>query len=167
MGDFICLWQKLGLLRTMNHCICLGQTLGLWSTGSCLATMLVVGPHYFKLRTLPVHFVSCVTSFAYYVYQICFLHIMYILWPPITNQYVAFAETYTKRNPWLIGVWGRTPWVVTPALSFETAVEVRPHALVNHTVCLLCQGFIIFMYMNKILMKTKTKKFNFWHYVLT
>ncbi len=31
---------------------------------------------------------------------------------------------------------------------------VRPHATVNHMVFFLFHGFIIFMYINKILMKT-------------
>ncbi len=32
---------------------------------------------------------------------------------------------------------------------------VRPHAPVNHTVVFLCHGFIKFMYINKILTKTR------------
>ncbi len=36
-----------------------------------------------------------------------------------------------------------------------TTRGVRPHAPVNNTVFFLCHGFINFMYINKILMKTR------------
>ncbi len=45
-----------------------------------------------------------------------------------------------------------------------TTRGVRPHAPVNHTVFFLCHGFIKFMYINKILMKTRI--FFFLYYLL-
>ncbi len=55
-----------------------------------------------------------------------------------------------------------------------TTRGVCPHATVNHMVFFLCHGFIKFMYINKILMKTRLKflyyvlhcDFNFLYYVL-
>ncbi len=40
---------------------------------------------------------------------------------------------HIKKTVWLTGAWGRTPLIVTPAVSPETA-GVLPHTLVNHTV---------------------------------
>ncbi len=56
---------------------------------------------------------------------------------------------------------------ISPEIAGRDAVgiitsAVRPHAPVNHTLY-LCHGFIIYMYINKILMKTRLY---FWHYVL-
>ncbi len=63
------------------------------------------------------------------------------------------------RDRRLLSLWPQPyhPRPQTPAVSPETTKRgVHPHAPVNHTVFFLCHGFIKFMYINKILMKTKT-----------
>ncbi len=40
-------------------------------------------------------------------------------------------------------------------ITAGVTTRVHPHAPINHTVFFLCHGFIKFMYINKILMKTR------------
>ncbi len=58
----------------------------------------------------------------------------------------------------LLKLWPK-PYHPRPQVEGDSAEVttrgVRPHAPVNHTVFSLCHGFIKFMYINKILMKTR------------
>ncbi len=68
---------------------------------------------------------------------------------------------------WLLELWPQ-PYHQRPQVEGEavgvTTRGVCPHAPVNHTVFFLCPGFIKFMYINKILMKTRLQFFYITYY---
>ncbi len=70
MGNAIW-WMKTdnGKWQIIGHFICFGHTLGLCSTGPCLANILGMSPHCFTFSTLAVYCVSSANSLAYYVYH--------------------------------------------------------------------------------------------------
>ncbi len=80
--------------------------------------------------------------------------------------YNTLLHVWFKRKPYgwqeceegLLDLW---PQPYHPRRQFEgdvagvTTRGVRPHAPVNHMVFFLCNGSIKFMYINKIVMKTR------------
>ncbi len=90
--------------------------------------------------------------------SVCFVH-SFKCWQFWTNP-------NTKRKPYgwqvceegLLGLWPQ-PYHPRPEAEGDaagvTTRGVHPHAPVNHMVFFLCHGFIKFMYINKILMKTR------------